>query len=194
MWSDVPTLIAGQFVGRLHRRDLVYLAYLVHWGRDRRPRSEARRCSRTGPAIRNTGANLITEIIGTALLLFGIVLAISSAAVVPASVLARRRSLVARHRHVARWTDRLRDQPGARPRAAHHARRSCRSPARVDPTGSTHGSRSSARSSAASSARCSPRRRSACSRSNTCPSAPGTPDLKERTMKKLINDPRERGP
>lgn len=71
-WADVPTLIAGQFVGAFIGATLVYLAYLVHW-----PETEdaglklAVFC--TGPAIRNTVANLITEIIGTAMLLLGIV-------------------------------------------------------------------------------------------------------------------------
>jgi glycerol uptake facilitator protein len=71
-WGDVATLIAGQFVGAFIGATLVWLAYLAHW-----PETEdaglklAVFC--TGPAIRNTAANLITEIIGTAMLLLGIV-------------------------------------------------------------------------------------------------------------------------
>ena len=49
----------------------MYLAYLVHWGETEDPGLKLAVFS-TGPAIRNVGANLITEIIGTALLLFGI--------------------------------------------------------------------------------------------------------------------------
>jgi glycerol uptake facilitator protein len=70
-WADVPTLIAGQFVGAFIGATLVWLAYLAHW-----PETEdaglklAVFC--TGPAIRNTAANLITEVIGTAMLLLGI--------------------------------------------------------------------------------------------------------------------------
>jgi glycerol uptake facilitator protein len=67
----VPTLIAGEFLGAFIGATLVWLAYLVHWGETEDPGLKlAVFC--TGPAIRNTAANLITEIIGTALLLFGI--------------------------------------------------------------------------------------------------------------------------
>jgi glycerol uptake facilitator protein len=71
-WSDVPTLIAGQFVGAFIGAILVYLAYLAHWGETEDPGLKLAVFS-TGPAIRNTAANLITEIIGTALLVFGVV-------------------------------------------------------------------------------------------------------------------------
>jgi glycerol uptake facilitator protein len=70
-WSDVPTLIAGQFVGAFLGATLVYLAYLAHWSETEDPGLKLAVFS-TGPAIRNTAANLITEIIGTAVLLFGI--------------------------------------------------------------------------------------------------------------------------
>ena len=70
-WGDVPTLIAGQFVGAFLGAILVYLAYLAHWSETEDPGLKLAVFS-TGPAIRNVGANLITEIIGTALLLFGI--------------------------------------------------------------------------------------------------------------------------
>ncbi|MGZ6545734.1 MAG: MIP/aquaporin family protein [Actinomycetota bacterium] len=70
-WGDVPTLIAGQFVGAFIGATLVYLAYFVHWAETDDPGLKlAVFC--TGPAIRNVVANLITEIIGTAMLLFGI--------------------------------------------------------------------------------------------------------------------------
>ncbi len=65
------TLIVGEFVGAMIGAIIVFLAYLPHW----RPTEDAGLklavyC--TGPAIRNYGANLVTEIIGTAMLLFGI--------------------------------------------------------------------------------------------------------------------------
>ena len=66
-----PSLIAGQFVGAFIGAILVYLAYLVHWGETEDPGLKLAVFS-TGPAIRNTGANLITEIIGTFMLVFGI--------------------------------------------------------------------------------------------------------------------------
>jgi glycerol uptake facilitator protein len=71
-WSDVPQLIAGQFLGAFIGAILVYLAYLVHWGETEDPGLKLAVFS-TGPAIRNTAANLITEIIGTFMLVFGIV-------------------------------------------------------------------------------------------------------------------------
>jgi len=70
-WSDVPTLIAGQFVGAFIGAILVYLSYLVHWGETDDPGLKLAVFS-TGPAIRNTAANLITEIVGTFMLVFGI--------------------------------------------------------------------------------------------------------------------------
>ena len=57
-------MIAGQFVGAFIGAILVYLAYLAALGRDGRSGLKLAVFS-TGPAIRNTAANLITEIIGT---------------------------------------------------------------------------------------------------------------------------------
>lgn len=70
-WGDVPTIIAGEFVGAFLGAILVYLGYLAHWAETEDPGLKLAVFS-TGPAIRNTAANLITEIIGTAVLLFGI--------------------------------------------------------------------------------------------------------------------------
>jgi glycerol uptake facilitator protein len=71
-WGDVPQIIAGEFLGAMLGALLVYLAYLVHWAEtDDTGLKLAVYC--TGPAIRNTVANLITEIIGTAVLVFGVV-------------------------------------------------------------------------------------------------------------------------
>jgi len=70
-WSDVPTLIAGQFLGAFIGATLVWLAYLAHWAETEDAGLKLAVFS-TGPAIRNTVANLITEIIGTAMLLIGI--------------------------------------------------------------------------------------------------------------------------
>jgi glycerol uptake facilitator protein len=78
-WSDVPTLIAGQFLGAAIGATLVWLAYLAHWAETEDAGLKLAVFS-TGPAIRNTMANLITEIIGTFMLLFGI-LAIVAASV-----------------------------------------------------------------------------------------------------------------
>jgi len=70
-WADVPTLIAGQFLGAFIGATLVWMAYLVHW-KETEDAGLKLAVFSTGPAIRNTAANLITEIIGTAMLLIGI--------------------------------------------------------------------------------------------------------------------------
>ena len=75
-WGDVPTLIAGQFVGAALGALLVYLAYLVHW-KETDDAGLKLAVFSTGPAIRNVVANVITEVVGTAALVFG-VLAIAS--------------------------------------------------------------------------------------------------------------------
>ena len=64
-------MIAGQFLGAFIGAILVWLAYLVHWGETEDPGLKLAVFS-TGPAIRNTAANLITEIIGTFVLVFGV--------------------------------------------------------------------------------------------------------------------------
>jgi glycerol uptake facilitator protein len=70
-WSDVPEYLAGEFVGAFIGATLVWLAYLDHWRETEDPVLK-RSCYCTTPAIRNTISNLITEIIGTFLLVFGI--------------------------------------------------------------------------------------------------------------------------
>lgn len=63
------TNIAGQFVGAFLGAVLVYLAYLPHWA-ETQDKGLKLAVFSTGPAIRNTGANLTTEIIATFALLF----------------------------------------------------------------------------------------------------------------------------
>ncbi len=70
-WGDVPAYFAGEFLGAFIGAVLVYLAYLNHWKPTEDPGLKLA-CYSTAPAIRNTGANLITEIIGTFVLVFGI--------------------------------------------------------------------------------------------------------------------------
>jgi glycerol uptake facilitator protein len=70
-FGQVLIQIAGEFAGAMIGAILVYLAYLPHWGETEDPGLKLAVFS-TGPAIRNTVANLITEIIGTAMLLFGV--------------------------------------------------------------------------------------------------------------------------
>lgn len=61
--------IAGQFVGAFLGAVLVWLAYANHWAVTDDPGTKLAVFS-TGPALRNTGANLGTEIIGTFALVF----------------------------------------------------------------------------------------------------------------------------
>jgi glycerol uptake facilitator protein len=70
-WSDVPAYLGGEFVGAFIGATLVWAAYSNHWRVTEDPGLKlAVFC--TAPAIRNTVANFITEVIGTFLLVFGI--------------------------------------------------------------------------------------------------------------------------
>ena len=76
--SDVPKYLAGEFSGAFIGAVLVWVAYLNHWRPTEDPGLKlAVFC--TAPAIRHTINNLLTEIIGTFLLMF-VVLAFGSAA------------------------------------------------------------------------------------------------------------------
>jgi glycerol uptake facilitator protein len=70
-WADVPQLIAGQFLGAFIGAFLVWMAYLPHWAETEDPGLKLAVFS-TGPAIRNPATNLITEIIGTFMLVFAV--------------------------------------------------------------------------------------------------------------------------
>lgn len=84
-WADVPQLIAGQFIGAAIGATLVWLAYLPHWEQTDDPGLKLAVFS-TGPAIRNTTGNLITEIIGTFMLVFGILALPGAAEIGPLGV------------------------------------------------------------------------------------------------------------
>ena len=78
-WSDVPAYLAGEFVGAFIGATLVWAAYSNHWRVTEDPGLKlAVFC--TAPAIRNTISNLITEIIGTFLLVFGVLAIIADPA------------------------------------------------------------------------------------------------------------------
>jgi glycerol uptake facilitator protein len=78
-WSDVPEYLAGEFVGAFIGATLVWLAYLNHWGETEDPGLKLA-CYSTAPAIRNPAANLITEVIGTFLLVFGVLAIVANEA------------------------------------------------------------------------------------------------------------------
>jgi glycerol uptake facilitator protein len=70
-WGDVPKYLAGEFTGAFIGAVIVYLAYFLHW-RDTEDPGLKLAVFSTGPAVRNYTWNLVTEIIGTFLLVFGV--------------------------------------------------------------------------------------------------------------------------
>ncbi len=72
-WDEVPSYLAAQFLGAAIGAFLVWLHYRPHFAITDDPDAKlAVFC--TGPAIRNTAANLISEIIGTFALVLGVFL------------------------------------------------------------------------------------------------------------------------
>lgn len=77
-WAMVPGYFAAQTGGAIAGATLVYLSYLSQWkATDNAELKRAVFC--TAPEVRSTIPNLLTEIIGTAILIFG-VLALGSVA------------------------------------------------------------------------------------------------------------------
>jgi glycerol uptake facilitator protein len=70
-WARVPGYIIAQFLGAFVGAVLVWLAYLPHW-RHTEDAGLKLGVFCTAPAYRNTAANITTEVIGTAMLLFGV--------------------------------------------------------------------------------------------------------------------------
>jgi glycerol uptake facilitator protein len=69
--GDVPKYLIGEFAGAMLGAALVWAAYYVHWAETEDPGLKLSVFC-TGPAIRNYPANLVTEIIGTIVLVFGV--------------------------------------------------------------------------------------------------------------------------
>ena len=63
--------LIGEFIGAMVGAVLVFLAYYLHWSETEDPGLKLAVFS-TGPAIRNYAWNLVTEIIGTFVLVFGV--------------------------------------------------------------------------------------------------------------------------
>ncbi len=70
-WADVPGYIAAQTVGAFVGAALVWLAYLPHWALTT-DKDAKLGVFCTAPAVRNPVANVLTEAIGTAMLVFGV--------------------------------------------------------------------------------------------------------------------------
>lgn len=70
-WDLVPGYCLAQLAGAFTGAILVWLHYLPHWPATNDPAGKLAVFS-TGPAIRSTFSNLISEIIGTAVLILGL--------------------------------------------------------------------------------------------------------------------------
>lgn len=70
-WREAPGYIAAQLAGGFLGAVLVWLTYLPHWKVTDDPGAKLAVFA-TGPAIRQPAANVAAEIIGTVVLLFGI--------------------------------------------------------------------------------------------------------------------------
>jgi glycerol uptake facilitator-like aquaporin len=115
---QVVVYIASQLLGGVIGAIVVWLAYKKHFDE---PADDGIKLAvfSTGPAIRSYGWNLVTEIVGT----FVLVIVIIGFSRGPRRTRgAARRPARHRYRRLARWTHRLRHQPRPRPRSAHRAR------------------------------------------------------------------------
>ncbi len=81
-WALVPAYVGAQIAGAFIGAVLVWLAYLPHWKATEAPGDKLAVFS-TGPAIRHSISNLICEIIGTAVLVLGVLSVASPANLLP---------------------------------------------------------------------------------------------------------------
>jgi glycerol uptake facilitator protein len=70
-WDMVVPYILGQMIGAIIGAVLVYIHYYPHW-KETKDQATILGVFATGPAIRSLGANLISEIIGTFMLVFAL--------------------------------------------------------------------------------------------------------------------------
>lgn len=71
LWAEVPTYMSGQVCGGLLGGALIWLHYLPHWRYTEDP-SLKLAVFATGPAVRSYPSNLVSEIIGTFVLVNGL--------------------------------------------------------------------------------------------------------------------------
>jgi glycerol uptake facilitator protein len=87
-WASVAPYILAQMIGGILGAAVVWLTYLPHWSVTPDPEAKlAVFC--TGPAIRQTVPNLISEIVGTFVLVLGLLAVLSPANLVPGSDLSK---------------------------------------------------------------------------------------------------------
>lgn len=70
-WSQVPSYIAAQMIGAILGAAIIYLQYLPHWRATEDPGTKLGVFA-TGPAIPHSFSNLLSEMIGTFVLLLGL--------------------------------------------------------------------------------------------------------------------------
>ncbi|GHC60398.1 MIP/aquaporin family protein [Roseibacillus persicicus] len=85
-WAQVPGFIAAQIAGGMAGATLVWLTYLAHW-EETDDEGGKLACFATAPAIRKLTPAFLTEVIGTAMLVFGILSIGQIGAGVPAAEL-----------------------------------------------------------------------------------------------------------
>ncbi len=95
-WADVPAYIAAQVIGGVIGGALVWLAYLPHWAVTP-DRGVKLGVFCTAPAIRQPVANVMTEIIGTAMLTLGLLAALTPANLVQKSTVAVEHFAIIKH-------------------------------------------------------------------------------------------------
>lgn len=83
-WADVPAYIGAQMAGAFVGAVLVWLAYRPHWALTKDPTTKLGVFC-TAPAIRDPVSNLLTEIIGTAVLVVGVLAMLRPANLDPAT-------------------------------------------------------------------------------------------------------------
>jgi MIP family channel proteins len=70
-WEQVPTYVAAQLLGAFLGATFVWVYYLPHW-KETPDAGTKLAVFATGPAVRKTWSNLVSEMLGTAVLLFGL--------------------------------------------------------------------------------------------------------------------------
>lgn len=71
LWADAPFYILAQIAGSICGSTLVYLHFLPHWEKTSDPAAKLGVFA-TAPAIRHSLSNFMSELIGTAVLIFGL--------------------------------------------------------------------------------------------------------------------------